>query len=234
MTGMSFARPLISEQRVEQQLQSRMTSFSFGDHVTQGLVSLEDNAPPPLIWLRQDQRAILDYTNRLEDYSTIHWHGIRSPNAMDGVPYLTQFPVAQNETFRYEYTPPDAGTFWYHPHCMTMKQMAQGLTGVLIVDEKNNPGFDADIALNLKDFPLDEDGSLLPYFTPRGAARGGTLGNVQTSNWQQDPAYDVPTGGMIRLRFVVTDTTRIYKLVFPKVSGKIIVWDGHPVEEDIP
>jgi FtsP/CotA-like multicopper oxidase with cupredoxin domain len=234
VAGMAFARPLIGEQRVEQQLRSRMTSFSFGDHVTQGLVSLEDNAPPPVIRLRQGQRAILDYTNGLEDYSTIHWHGIRLPNAMDGVPYLTQFPVAQHETFRYEYTPPDAGTYWYHPHCMTMEQMALGLTGVLIVDEEDDPGFDTDISLNLKDFRLDEDGSLLDFFTPRGAARGGTLGNVQTSNWQQDPVYDVAAGGMIRLRFVVTDTTRIHKLVFPDVAGQIIAWDGHPVDEAVP
>ena len=233
LAGVVFARLLIGEHRVEQQLRSRMTSFSFGDYVTQGLVSLEDNAPPPVIRLRQGQRAILDFTNGLEGYSTIHWHGIRLPNVMDDVPYLTQFPVAQNETFRYEFTPPDVGTYWYQPHCMTMDQMALGLTGVLMVDEEDAPGFDADIALNPKGFQLDADGSLLNFFTPRGAARGGTLGNVQTSNWKQDSVYDVPAGGIIRLRFVVTDTTSIHKLVFPEVAGQIIAWDGHPVDEAI-
>ena len=60
LAGVVFTRPLIGEQRIEQQLQSRMTSFSFGDHLTQGLVGLEDNAPPPIMRSRQGRRAILD------------------------------------------------------------------------------------------------------------------------------------------------------------------------------
>ncbi len=235
-TGLTAAvmSPLAARQLDEFHLRSRETSFAFGDQITPGLVSLQDNAPPPLLRLRQGKKAVLNYTNGLAEYSTIHWHGIRLPNAMDGVPYLTQFPVGQGETFRYEFTPPDAGTYWYHPHCRTMEQMARGLTGVLIVDEEKDPGFDADIPFNLKDFRLAEDGSLLPYFTPRGAARGGTFGNVKTSNWQLDPVQDVPAGGLIRLRFVATDTTRVFKLVFPDVGGKIVAWDGHPVEEEVP
>lgn len=226
--------PLAARQSEEFHLTSRKTSYAFRDQSTEGLISLADNAPPPVLRLKQGRKAVLNYTNGLEDYSTIHWHGIRLPNAMDGVPYLTQFPVGQGETFRYDFTPPDAGTYWYHPHCRTMDQMALGMTGVLIVDEKDDPGFDADIPLNLKDFRLNDDGTILPYFTPRGAARGGTLGNVKTTNWQTDLLQDVPAGGLIRMRFVATDTTRVYKLVFPDVPGKIIAWDGHPVDEDVP
>jgi FtsP/CotA-like multicopper oxidase with cupredoxin domain len=228
------ASPLFAQKRQEFHLKSRLTSYAFGDNTTKGLVSLEDKAPPPVLRVRQGEPAIFNYTNGLEDYSTMHWHGIRLPNEMDGVPYLTQFPIMQGETFRYAFTPPDAGTYWYHPHCMTMDQMALGLTGLLIVEEKDDPGFDKDIPLNLKDFRLDDDGSLLPYFTPRGAARGGTLGNVKTTNWQNSPVYDVPSGGLIRLRFAVTDITRVHKLVFPDIPGKIIAWDGHPVDEEVP
>lgn len=216
------------------QIASRRTSFQFGDVTTEGLVSLADNAPPPVLRLKQDEPVAFDFTNGLDDYTTMHWHGVRLPNAMDGVPYLTQLPIAQNETFRYAFTPPDAGTYWYHPHCMTMDQMAEGLTGVLVVEEREDPGFDADVTLNLKDFRLGGDGSLLPYFTARGAARGGTLGNTRTTNWMVDPLYDVPAGGLIRLRIAVTDTTRIHKLVFPDVAGRIIAWDGHPVDAPIP
>ncbi|MCV6586836.1 MAG: multicopper oxidase family protein [Marinibacterium sp.] len=215
-------------------LRSRRTSYQFRDTPTQGLVSLADGAPPPLLRVRQGARAVFDYTNGLEDYSTIHWHGIRLPNAMDGVPYLTQFPVGQGETFRYDFTPPDAGTYWYHPHCRTMEQMAQGLTGLLVVEEREDPGFDADLAFNLKDFRLDDAGAMLPYFTPRGAARGGTLGNVQTVNWQNDPVHEVPAGGIVRLRLAATDTTRVYKLVLPDLPGRIIAWDGHPVDAPMP
>ncbi|MCV6594411.1 MAG: multicopper oxidase family protein [Silicimonas sp.] len=215
-------------------LRSRLTSFAFGDRPTEGLVSLADNAPPPVLRLRQGKKAVIDFTNGLDDYSTMHWHGIRLPHAMDGVPYLTQVPIARGETFRYAFTPPDAGSFWYHPHCMTLSQMALGLTGLLIVDEAEDPGFDADIPLNLKDFRLGNEGELLEHFTPRGAARAGTFGNVKTTNWRQDPVYEVPAGGLIRLRFAVTDTTRVHKLIFPDVPGRILAWDGHPVDDPLP
>ncbi|WP_254694134.1 multicopper oxidase family protein [Sulfitobacter sp. SK012] len=208
-----------------------MTSYAFGEVVTRGLVRSEDNALPRVLRLRQGKPAIIDYTNGLEDYSTMHWHGIRLPNAMDGFPYLTQFPIGQNETFRYEFTPPDAGTYWYHPHCMTMSQMALGLTGILIVEEADDLSFDADIPLNLKDFRLTEDRSVLPYFTARGAWRYlrqctnsklATVACLRCARWRTDP---------IALRG--TDTTRVHKLVFPDVPGQIIAWDGHPIEEAI-
>jgi len=214
-------------------LRSRATSYTFDRAETQGLISLLDNAPPPVLRIKQGQTATFNYHNGLDEFSTMHWHGIRLPNAMDGVPYLTQIPIGQDESFSYTYASPDAGTFWYHPHCTTMSQMALGLTGILIVEEADDPGFDADLPLNIKDFHLDDDGQFKEYFTKRGAARGGTLGNVQTTNWQIAPTYDVPAGGLIRVRFAVTDTTRIHKLALPDVSGRIVAWDGHPVEEDI-
>ena len=214
-------------------LHARKTSFAFGDTVTHGIHSLVESAPPPVLRMKQGEPVALNFTNGLDDYSTLHWHGIRLPNPMDGVPYLTQFPVSPGETFRYAFTPPDAGTYWYHPHCRTMEQMAYGLTGLLIVDEAKDQGYDADIALNLKDFRLAGDGSLMPYFTAKGAARAGTLGNMRTTNWQGDPVYEAPSGGLARIRIGVTDTARIHRLVFPDVPGKIIAWDGQPIEEDI-
>ncbi|MDX1738836.1 MAG: multicopper oxidase family protein [Alphaproteobacteria bacterium] len=215
-------------------LRSRKTSFNLSGSGTNNIVSLADNAPPPVLELQQGVAATINLTNGIDDYTTMHWHGIRLPNNMDGVPYLTQFPIAKDETFQYRFTPPDAGTYWYHPHCMTMRQMAEGLTGILIVKESEDVGFDLDLPLNLKDFRLDKDGQLLPFFTAKGAARGGTLGNLKTTNWLQNPEYEVPTGGLVRLRIVVTDTTRIHKLIFPELEGKIIAWDGHPVDEEIP
>lgn len=155
---------------------------------------------------------------------------------MDGVPYLTQFPIAPDEAFDYGFTPPDAGTYWYHPHCMTMDQMALGLTGVIIVDEHDDPGFDLEVILNLRDFRLGDDGEWLDLWTPRGAARGGTLGTVMTANWRRDPVHDAPAGGLVRLRLAATDTTRIYRIFVPGMEGRVIAWDGHPlrVPVDVP
>ena len=218
------------------ELRSQWARYRIVDAETTGLVSTRSDGPPPVLRLRQGQRFDARVINGLDDYTTMHWHGLRLPNAMDGVPYLTQFPIAPDEAFDYGFTPPDAGTYWYHPHCMTMDQMALGLTGVMVVDEHDDPGFDSEVILNLRDFRLADDGEWLDLWTPRGAARGGTLGTVMTANWRRDPIYDAPAGGLVRLRLAATDTTRIYRLFVPGMEGWVIAWDGHPlrVPVDVP
>ncbi|WP_120502075.1 multicopper oxidase family protein [Roseovarius sp. EL26] len=208
--------------------------YQFGAQTTHGLVSLSPDAPPPVIYGKQGVPLCLAVTNSMPDYTAMHWHGMRIDNQMDGVPYLTQLPMGQNDQFVYEFTPPDAGTYWYHPHCMTMSQMAHGLTGALIIEEANAPEFDADQVVNLRDFRLNDDGSLLPSYTARGAARAGTFGNVQTANWYRSPSYDHPCGGLVRLRVLNTDTTRIYKLHLDTTDARIIAWDGHPTDLNLP
>lgn len=203
------------------------------DQTTNGLVSFSPDGPPPVIRLKQGQRFVADITNDLEDYTAMHWHGIRLPNNMDGVPYLTQMPVEQGDSYRYDFTPQDAGTFWYHPHCMTMNQMARGLTGLLVVEEEDDPGFDSDLCLNLRDFRLASDGSFLKFYTARGAARGGTHGTVRTANWDTDLHVERPVGSLVRIRVAATDTTRIYKLGIKGTNGEVIALDGHPVREAI-
>ena len=111
--------------------------------------------------------------------------------------------------------------------------MAHGLTGVLVINEAIDPGFDADQVINLRDFRLNEEGNFLPSFTSRGVARAGTFGNVVTANWQENPVYDHPAGALLRLRVVNTDTTRIHKLYLTTTNAQIIAWDGHPVRDPI-
>lgn len=209
-------------------------NYRLRNQMTTGLVSLSADAPPPVLITNQGEKTQFNVQNGSEDHTAMHWHGIRLPNQMDGVPYLTQLPIAQNETFKYEFTPPDAGTYWYHPHCLTMSQMAQGLTGALIIKEKVDPGFDDDHVVNLKDFMLDENDQLDTPYTLRNASRGGTLGNYMTANWEQAPRYECSAGGLARIRILNTDTTRIHEIHLTNTNLKIIAWDGHPVEEEIP
>ncbi|UWR04952.1 multicopper oxidase family protein [Ruegeria conchae] len=217
-----------------QELVIQTASFALCDQVTHGMVSLSPDAPPPVLYGRQGEVMRLPVRNTLSDYTAMHWHGLRIPNGMDGVPYLTQMPMGEGDHFGYKFVPPDAGTYWYHPHCMTMEQMAHGLTGVMVIAEAEDPGFDGEQVINLRDFRLDEAGAFLPAYTPRGAARAGTFGNVHTANWLQAPVYDHPAGGLVRLRVVNTDTTRIYKLNLDHAEARIIAWDGHPVDIDVP
>ena len=108
--------------------------------------------------------------NGIDDPTTIHWHGIRVPNKMDGVPFMVQPYVYPGDHFDYAFTPPDAGTFWYHPHCNTLMQMGHGLTGVIVVENPGDPEFDSEVVLNLRDWRLGDDGSV---HQPVPAARCG-------------------------------------------------------------
>ena len=207
----------------------RKARYRVLDAFTEGMVSLSPDAPPPVIRMRQGEPFAANVTNTLGDATAMHWHGIRVPNQMDGVPYLTQWPIRRGETWRYAYTPNDAGTYWYHPHCMTMDQMARGLTGVLIVDEREDPGFDAETVLNLRDFRIGDDAQFLKLYSARRAARAGTHGTVMTANWKRNPVYHHPPGAIVRLRIAATDTTRIYRLALQGGDGRILAADGHPL-----
>ena len=135
---------------------------------------LYGDKPFPVLRLTKGEVLSVTLRNRLREHTSIHWHGIRGPNAMDGVPYLTQLPVQPGEDFAYRFMPPDTGTFFFHPHCNTAEQMGRGLLGALIVEEPDQT-FDDDIVLILKDWRLGEDGQFLPFLTNSGASRAGTF-----------------------------------------------------------
>ena len=66
--------------------------------------------PGPEIRVRQGEHLRIAVENKLDEETTVHWHGVRVPNAMDGVPHLTEKPIAPGEIFVYEFDLPDAGT----------------------------------------------------------------------------------------------------------------------------
>ena len=83
--------------------------------------------------MAQGERVQRRLVNRLAQGTSTHWHGIRIDNAMDGVSGLTQDAVQPGATFDYDFTVPDAGTYWYHAHNRSFEQVAWGLYGALIV-----------------------------------------------------------------------------------------------------
>lgn len=189
---------------------------------------------PPVIRMKKGEPFAARLMNALDEPTTIHWHGLRIVNAMDGVPEMTQPYVYPGDGFDYAFTPPDAGTFWYHPHCNTLTQMGHGLTGVIVVEDPADPVFDAEIVLNLRDWRLGTGGAFIAPFKPRDAARGGTYGTVRTTNWQQQPSYDAPAGGLVRIRMAATDVTRIYTLAAEGAPAVVIALDGNPVDAPFP
>ncbi|GAB4521662.1 MAG: multicopper oxidase family protein [Roseibium sp.] len=203
------------------------------DTVTRDMMSFAADGPPPVLRFRKGVKTSIDVHNGLDEASVVHWHGLRIGNGMDGVPYLTQNPIEAGEAFRYEFTPPDAGTFWYHPHCNTLEQMARGLTGVLVVEDDEDPGFDRDLPLNIRDFRLGGDGQFIELFKARNAARGGTYGTVSTVNWQVAPAYELAAGSLLRLRLAVTDVTRVGTYEVAGGEAQVIALDSNPLPQPV-
>lgn len=199
-----------------------------GKGPTRGVMTYGDAEIPPVLRMRRGEAFALRLDNRLDEPTTIHWHGLRIDNKMDGVPFLTQPYVYGGDGFDYAFTPPDAGTFWYHPHCNTLEQMGRGLAGLIVVEDPADPLFDAEIVLNLRDWRLGGDGQFIAQFKPRDAARAGTFGTVRTTNWRQSPQYDAPAGGLVRLRLAATDVTRILALQVEGAEATVIALDGNP------
>ena len=94
-------------------------------------------SPGPTIEAVEGDRIRLIVTNKLPEHTTIHWHGLILPCGMDGVGGLTQPQIAPGDTYVYEFTLRQSGTFMYHPHADEMVQMAMGCMGMFIVHPKN-------------------------------------------------------------------------------------------------
>ena len=202
------------------------------DHPTTAVWAYNGKVPGPELRYRQGERLRIEVENALEADTTVHFHGIRLPNAMDGVPHLTQAPIARNGgKFLYEFDLPDAGTYWYHPHLGSPEQVGRGLYGALIVEERDPPAVDRDLVWVLSDWRLDREAKSIDDFgRPMDASHAGRIGNTVTVNGAIREAFEVRAGERIRLRLVNASNARIYGLKFEGHAPWIIALDGQPVE----
>jgi FtsP/CotA-like multicopper oxidase with cupredoxin domain len=111
----------------------------------------------PTIEAVEGDRVRVYVTNKLPEPTTVHWHGVYLPNGMDGVGGLTQRTIHPGETFRYEWTFRQHGTFLYHSHHDEMTQMALGLMGMIVVHpRRRDPDgrVDRDLAIMLSEWKV--------------------------------------------------------------------------------
>ncbi|MBX9744727.1 MAG: multicopper oxidase domain-containing protein [Chlamydiales bacterium] len=142
------------------------------------------STPGPTIEAVEGDRVRILVTNHLPEPTTVHWHGILVPNGMDGVTGLNQAPIPSGETFKYEFTLKQHGTYMYHAHLDEMVQIGMGLVGFFIIHPKEpkNPPIDRDFAIMLQEWYIPA-GSATPdpmvmldfnYFTFNGHIYPGT------------------------------------------------------------
>ena len=191
--------------------------------------------PGPELRIRLGDTLRVRFTNRLPQATTIHWHGVRVPNAMDGVPSVTQPPVEPGGSFTYEFTPKDAGTFWFHPHVRSSEQVERGLYGLLIVEDPTPPPYARDVVWVLDDWLLDETRQIFDRFnTPHDLMHDGRWGNFVTVNGRTDTVLDARGGERIRLRLLNASNGRIYAPEFAGLEPQIVAVDGLYVARPIP
>ncbi len=191
--------------------------------------------PGPLIRARQGETIRIIVENRLGEDTTVHWHGIRLPLAMDGVPSISQPPIAPGQRFTYEFTPPDAGTFWYHPHADSLQQLGRGLAGAFIVEEPEPVAVDREVVWMLTDWRLTTEAQIASGFgNGMDAAMSGRVGNTVTLNGIVSDEEPVGAGERIRLRLINSSLARIMALRFQGHRPLIVAIDGQPCDPHEP
>ena len=123
-------------------------------------IGVNGQVPAPILHWREGDTVALAVTNRLAEPTSIHWHGIRTPASMDGVPGLSFAGIAPNETFTYRFRVPQSGTYWYHSHSGFQEQ--SGLYGPIVIDPRAGyaQAFDRDYVVLLSDWS-DENPSAI-------------------------------------------------------------------------
>ncbi len=183
--------------------------------------------PGPLLRLARGATAEINFENRLPVASTVHWHGLRIENAMDGVAGLTQDPVAPGRDFAYRFVPPDSGTYWYHSHLNGQEQVARGLSGPLIVAEDDPPQVDRELVWLLDDWRLNAQAQIVGGFENRhDLSHAGRLGNSVTVNGEIIDHLAVRAGERLRLRLINAANARIFALDFAGHRPWIVAVDG--------
>src|SRR5262249_2133050 len=154
--------------------------------------------PGPVIEAVEGDRVRIYVTNRLPEATSVHWHGILLPNGMDGVSGLTQRPIPVGQTFKYEFTLRQSGTYMYHSHFDEMVQMGMGVMGLFGIHPRlpRTPWIDRDFAIMLS------EGAIKPG-ARRPAPTVKTDFNVLTMNGKVSPATEplvVRIGQRVRIR----------------------------------
>ncbi len=195
--------------------------------------------PGPLIKTRVGDRVIVRFTNELAEPTTVHWHGVRVPIEMDGVPDISQPPVNEGETFTYDFVVRDAGFYCYHPHVMSAAQVGYGLYGPLLVEDPNDGvGIDDQLTLVLSDIGFNAKGELEP--ADSGGSAGmvfGREGNYVLANGRHRPVLKARSGAPQRWRIVNAAKSRFFYLDLDGQEFTVIGVDGglqeKPVTTDI-
>jgi FtsP/CotA-like multicopper oxidase with cupredoxin domain len=156
----------------------------------------DGQVPGPTIRVKRGDTLIVEFHNALDADTTIHWHGLHVPIAMDGVIHAGPGPIGPGEDFVYTFEVDQAGTYWYHPHIDSDRQVDLGLYGVIVAEDPGDPLPDRELVVvfdSWGEYELDQsdhdhglDGAKIEW----------------TANGLLDPVFPAQAGERIRVRMV--------------------------------
>ena len=188
-------------------LEARPQTVQLGNRAAQ-LLTYNGQIPGPRLEAKPGDRVQIRFTNRLNQPTNLHYHGLHIPPTGSGDNVFLE--IAPGERYTYEFQiPPDhpGGTFWYHPHYhgLVAEQLFGGLAGLFVVrgalDDIPEVKAAQEAFLVLKDFALNDSGQIP---SPGHMAQmTGRFGNLLTVNGQFNPQLSIAPGGLLRLRLVL-------------------------------
>lgn len=189
--------------------------------------------PGPLLRVEQGSTFTVLVKNAMDLPTTVHWHGVRLENRFDGVPDMTQEPIAPGGTFRYTVTVPDSGFFWYHPHVREDLQQDLGLYGGLLVvptDQEEWGPVNEEEVLIVDDLLMGREG-IVPFGGEEANfALMGRFGNTFFVNGAERYERTVKAGTTMRVFLLNAANTRTFRLEFPGADVKLIGRDNGIVD----
>ena len=174
-------------------------------------IAYNDQVPGPVIRVTEGERVRVKVTNKLAESTSVHWHGQRVTNVMDGVPFLTQPPIKPGATYVYEFTAGPFGSHMYHSHHNATQQVGLGMLGPLIVmpkDKHVDPAYDKDELFILND--------ALGGFTINGKGFPATA------------PYTAKLGQRVRFRFM-NEGQGIHPIHLHGLTFEVFARDGYPL-----
>ncbi|MCP9234086.1 multicopper oxidase domain-containing protein [Mesorhizobium sp. LMG 17147] len=185
--------------------------------------------PGPRIHIRQGDRVRINVTNGLPEETTVHWHGLILPNQMDGPAEITQAPIEPGQSYSYEFTATQHGTYFYHPHTKPDPTQALGLYGALIIDPANpadEVAADHDYVIELQEWLVREgltypsmpmDGGMPNFFTINGKAYPST------------ETIPMKVGETLKVRFIGTNNGFIHPMHIHGGPFEVVARDGETI-----
>lgn len=190
------------------------------------ILAYNNSSPGPLLHARVGDRVIVHFRNNMPDDTTVHWHGLRISDQMDGSPRI-QAPVPAHGSFTYDFVVPEPGTFWYHSHVSSIEQIDRGLYGAIVVHEASPPRFNAERIFVLDDVRLDANYQIGRFLTSGPDVGRGRTGNYLLTNGTAGTyALTVPRGGVERWRIINTANARTMSLAVLGANIRVIATDG--------